>query len=260
MFELTPFLITQSHELRQPSPVLMLFDVSIPNGPVLHYVDFYDADCRGSAPGKVPFNGQEYDPVAITVGEIAANTDGTGGGFPIAILDPLHQVAFYLRTHDWLEGARVKMWVTTYDRLSDPSKASVLDLVVVRSSLTQGPDTATLVFGSWGIYEERIPFNFYDRGKCSNNYQNRHTVRNFAGSPPTSSPPRRSRISSSAGASRKRSGSTMVDATGSRARAVRSRERFRGAGATRGRPEIHINPVPKDIGLDQAAPLRARVL
>jgi hypothetical protein len=177
------FLRGRVHELRQPAPILQFYDVTIPDSTHLRYVDFADRDAGGSLPTKVPFNGYEWDSVVIARGEIQESAEGSSFQLPVSVYDPTHAGAWYLRTHRGLTSQRVEFWIAAYDNLANPADAFRETFEIVSPSISQGPDTITIVLGHPNLYEIRVPKLPYLRRKCFNPYQDRFTVGNLCSYP-----------------------------------------------------------------------------
>ena len=181
---LSQFLRTRSKQLRQPAPLLIFYEITLPGGATpLRYVDFADPDARGTLPKKVPFNGVEFDSVDIRIGDIEEGQDGASSTIPLTVLDPLHQVGFFLRQNNWLQDQKLTLWLTAYDQLATPADALRETYVIVGGRLAQGPDTATILIGHVNLYEVRIPFLFYDRDRCFNLYSDRFVTGNACNYP-----------------------------------------------------------------------------
>lgn len=176
---LSDFMKTRIHELRQPSPLLQLYEVAIPDGSYQRFVDFADPQSGGSLPSKVPFNGAEYTATPIKRGEIQENSGGVSFQMPVTLCDPLHTIAYFLRTHQGLVGQPVKFWLIPFDDLATPADSFAETFEINSSSIAQGPDAVTVVLGHPNLYEVRVPKNFYDRRKCLNAYQDRFTIGNW---------------------------------------------------------------------------------
>lgn len=177
-YELSDFLRSRVRELRQPAPILEFFEVSIPGGTPLRYVDFADPDARGTLPKKVPFNGEEFDSISIKRGDIQESQEGSAQSITVTVADPLHQAAFYLRENNYLEGETVQWWLTAYDQLDTPADALTHTFRIVHSRISEGPPRVSIVLGHPNLYEERLPKYFYDRGRCVNSYHRRFVFGN----------------------------------------------------------------------------------
>lgn len=172
------FLKTRVHTLRQPAPILQFYEVAIPDGTFQRYVDFADRDAGGSLPSKVPFNGVEWNSVAISRGEIPESADGASIEMPVSVYDPTHAGAYFLRTFEGLVGQAVRFYLIPYDDLTHPEDAFQETFEVIHSIVSQGPDTITITLGHPNLYETRIPKTYYDRRKCHNPFHDRFTAGN----------------------------------------------------------------------------------
>jgi hypothetical protein len=174
-FTYPDFLVTRAHALRQPAPLLQFYEVEIPDGTFERYVDFADRDAGGSLPNRIPFNGVEFISIPISRGDLQESAEGSSFELPVTVHDPLHRAAYLLRTYRGLEGQKVRFWIAAYDNLAHPEDAYREDFEVISSTLSQGPDAATIILGHPNLYETRRPNRFYDRRKCINPYHDRFT-------------------------------------------------------------------------------------
>lgn len=171
-FTISDFLKDRINIPTQPAPFLTFYEVEIPGGTYLRYVDSLDPEA--SIPGEIEFDGKTWTSVEIERGNLDQNLEGAREQLVLSVLDPLRTAAFYLRSHGGLVGQKVRLWIATADHLSTPADALTARFEVISSFITDDPPAANLVLGHFNLYEARYPRVFYDRKKCLNPYQDRH--------------------------------------------------------------------------------------
>lgn len=159
----------------QPSPIIQLWEITIPDGTYQRFVDYFDERPEGGGdPGEISFNGETFQGVEIVRGDIEQRSDGGATQLTLSIYDPLHEVAYFLAAQDGLRDETATLWITTLDHLSTPEDALSARFRIVSSFVSPDPPSATLVLGHYNLYEARFPRIFYDRRLCPNAYHNRH--------------------------------------------------------------------------------------
>lgn len=176
-FTLSDFMKTRINEASQPSPLICFYEIELPDTTYLRYVDFFDQEAP--TPGKITFDGHDWDPVDVYRGDLEENLEAKATQLVLSVYDPLRTVAYFLRTHSGLVGQPVTLWITTYDHLSTPADALTLTLRIIASWTSQEPAIASIALGHFNLFESRFPRLFYDRMKCFSGYQNRFTPGNW---------------------------------------------------------------------------------
>lgn len=182
---LSDFLKGRIHQLDQPSPLIAFWEVAIPDGTYARYCNFFDDRSGASAPNKIPFNGSEFEAVDLSHKGIEESIDGSTGTFVLSVLDPLRSVTYFLQKHRGLVDQRVKLWLTTYDRITVPADADQYDFIVITAHSTGEPPTAHLVLGHYNLHESLFPKIYFDRERCLNDWHNRFIAQSPCNYPST---------------------------------------------------------------------------
>lgn len=164
---------------RQPSPIVVFYELELPDSSYFRIVDFMDASVNLSAPNTITFNGVEFTTRRVHRSTINDDTQSIRPQVALSIADPDHSVAFYIRTYNGLRGQPVKVWITTYDNLATEADALSDTFSVISAVIVQDPPSATLVLGMKNLAELMFPKVFYDRRRCFSSYQDRHIVGNL---------------------------------------------------------------------------------
>jgi hypothetical protein len=167
------------HQLRQPSPILALYELALPDSTYLRYVDFMDAAANLAAPEKIAFDGKEFTARRITRTTIEDNSQTLRPQIALTVADPDHSAAFYVHQYRGLSGQTVTMWLLHYDRLDHPEDAITETFLVESTVIIQRPPSVSLVLGLRNLFEMKFPKLFYDRRRCYNSYQDRHVAGNW---------------------------------------------------------------------------------
>lgn len=155
------------------SPHLVFWDVVATDGAIVRVVDYADPALQAT-PGKVRFDGNDYDPMKIGQPRVSESSDGSFPAITMEVEDPLRVVLGFMRAHDKLRGAVVTMRIIKLNQIQTPSLARSRTFTVLESASLEGTSRVSLTFGPPNPEGHAFPSIAIERTICPNNWERRH--------------------------------------------------------------------------------------
>jgi phage-related protein len=172
------FFNTRISQPVQSSPWLQFFRIEASAGTVIRVVDFADKDASASA-GKVDFNGETYDTIRVGRTQIEESLDGKLPSINLTILDPTRAYTDFVKDQSGLTDAKVTYWLTTFDKLTEPTLARKMVFSVRNAWMPAGPGAVVIQLGPPNTLDQSFPFIPVNRWRCHNDYPRRYVHDGF---------------------------------------------------------------------------------